>query len=115
MFVSCLLLFLVEETPLFLLSRRKFKEFKELILRIAKINNKEISADFENYGQVMRGRSVNINPREDEQPTNENEGTSFGGDHKNQKHTPVKLLDKRPRTKTFSKKPPTILDLCSYA
>ena len=40
MLISCLLLFFVEETPLFLLSRRKFKEFKKLIRKLAKINGK---------------------------------------------------------------------------
>lgn len=60
MFLSCFLLYFVKESPLFYLSRRKFKEFKKLIKEIAKINKreKELSKDFENFNEKIRSRSV---------------------------------------------------------
>ncbi len=46
MFLSCLLLFYVKESPLFLLTKRRFKEFQEVLKIIAKRNNHQFEDDF---------------------------------------------------------------------
>ena len=45
--------FWLKETPLFLLSKRKFKRFRKVLLHVAKLNKKKLSKSFVNYQKRM--------------------------------------------------------------
>ena len=52
----CFLYFFLDETPRFLLSRKKEKKFKEVLRKIAKINKKTLPDDFDNF--VLTGEDM---------------------------------------------------------
>jgi hypothetical protein len=59
--VSCVLFLFIKESPLFLLSRRKFKQFKKVIKYTAKVNDKKLEKKFGNY--IRNILSSSFNPR----------------------------------------------------
>ena len=57
--LAAVLFFFIYESPLFLLSRRKFNAFKELMVKIARVNKRQLSRSFlmSNFRTTMVAKS----------------------------------------------------------
>lgn len=66
-FFSALGFFTIQKTPLFLLSRRKFKEFKKVMKYTAKLNKKKLDESFEDYEENILEQEKLLNESFDEE------------------------------------------------